>query len=79
MTEQKATNAASATTPPEQQPAPWAYQEEPYITPAEKPAPPPPVPAREQQQAPWSYRGASQGDPATWAYKEEPDVEEGSS
>jgi hypothetical protein len=74
MTEQEPTKAASATTPPEEQAAPWAFQEEPDIAPAEETAP-----AREEQQAPWSYRGVTQGDPSTWAYKEEPDVEGGAS
>jgi hypothetical protein len=74
---------APATTVPEEQPAPWAYKEEPDIIPAEEPtgaAPAPPAAAREQQPAPpWSYQEGSQGDPSTWAYKEEPDVEGGAS
>jgi hypothetical protein len=79
MTEQKPTKGASVTTPPEEQPVPWAYQEEPDIAPAEEPAPLPPASARDQHPAPWSYREAPQGDPSTWAYQEEPDVEGGAS
>jgi hypothetical protein len=86
---------APTITPPEKQPAPllyreeperpsmpWDYQEEPDVVPTEKPtetAPAPAPPLPKEHPAPLYRQGESQRRPMPWDYKEEPDVEGGAS
>jgi hypothetical protein len=80
MMGQKSTKAipAPTTTAPEGHSAPWDYQEEPDVVPAENPteAIPSPAPTLPKgHSAPRHDHGESEGHPTPWDYQEEPDVE----